>query len=173
MSVLNCAGNNRGNRRQAASPANCRGGFLFGVLFQRRKGALARLATLIDGIVNPRDKRAVIEWCAGPLMRAAPPAVWQPEAKITRQRQRTHLGQAALAFSYFQARWRAFPKNWRQIARRDCRSVVMGTTCGARGCRRLLLRRCARAVSRKSGNWQCCQIRFSRKWTPSFPWRRL
>jgi len=86
-----------------------------------RADALARLATLIDGIVNPRDKRAVIEWCAGPLMRAAPPAVWQPEAKITRQRQRTHLGQAALAFSYFQARWRAFPKDWRQIAGRDCR----------------------------------------------------
>jgi len=35
-----------------------------------RADALARLATLIDGIVNPRDKRAVVEWCAGPLMRS-------------------------------------------------------------------------------------------------------
>jgi len=42
-----------------------------------RADALARLATLIDGIVNPRDKRAVVEWCAGPLMRSQPrPVSW-------------------------------------------------------------------------------------------------
>jgi len=41
-----------------------------------RANALARLATLIDGIVNPRDKRAAVEWCAGPLRSRPRPVSW-------------------------------------------------------------------------------------------------